>query len=72
LLKDTALRENFRIQFRAEAFNILNRTNLGGPSTGLYSAGAVAGTGNSLATAGQITSTVTTARQLQMSVKVVF
>ena len=72
LLKDTRLNENFRLQFRVEAFNILNRTNFGGPATSLFSAGAVAGTGLANNTAGQITSTVTTSRQLQMSLKLVF
>ncbi len=72
LLKDTRLKENLRLQFRAEAFNILNRTNFGGPATSLFSAGAVAGTGLANNTAGQITSTVTTSRQLQMSLKLVF
>ncbi len=34
VLKDTTLRENVRLQFRAEFFNILNHTNLGLPGVG--------------------------------------
>lgn len=33
LIKDTAITEKLRAQFRAEAFNVENRTNLGAPNT---------------------------------------
>ncbi len=54
------------LQFRAEAFNILNRANFGQPSIGVY-----AGT-NISPSAGVITSTATTSRQLQFALKLTF
>jgi len=54
------------LQFRAEAFNILNRANFGQPSIGVY-----AGT-NISPSAGVITSTATTSRQLQFALKLSF
>jgi hypothetical protein len=62
----------FRVQFRTEIFNILNRANFYGPQTGTYTAGAVAGTGNPDPNAGQITRTTTTARQIQFGLKILF
>jgi hypothetical protein len=69
---DTSLFKDFRLgpgrtlQFRAEAFNALNRPNFGIPSAVVFS-------GSNIATsAGVITSTATTSRQLQMALKLVF
>jgi hypothetical protein len=63
LTKDFALFEKAHLQFRAEAFNITNRTNFGEPNT-LYN-------GAASTTFGVITSTLP-ARQLQMAAKIVF
>jgi hypothetical protein len=53
-------------EFRAEAFNVFNHTNLGLPNATVFS-----GT-NYSATAGLITSAVTTSRQLQFAAKLQF
>jgi hypothetical protein len=59
-----------RIEFRVEAFNLLNRANFGIPELRAF-AGARDGE-PVLATFGRITSTVTSARQIQLGVRVVF
>ena len=61
---------NSRVEFRLEAFNVLNRANFGAPALVAF-----AGTGNNevpLSTFGRITTTVTSARQIQLGVKVLF
>jgi hypothetical protein len=78
ILKDTRVpkvSETFDVQFRAEAFNLLNHTNLGLPATGLYSQGPVVNgvlTGNVLANAGTFTSTFSPQRTLQFGLKILF
>jgi hypothetical protein len=69
LMKDARLgREGNRIlEFRAEAFNVLNHFNPGNPNTSLtlnYTSGA-----NTNANFGTITTAVGTARHLALSVK---
>jgi hypothetical protein len=66
--KLTQLTERTTIQFRAEFFNVLNRTNFGTPNEVVYSA---AGSTPS-PTAGVITSTSSTSRQIQFGVKLLF
>jgi hypothetical protein len=68
LRKDTQITEGLRAQFRAEFFNVLNHTNFGTPNEVVYSA---AGTTPS-PTAGVITSTASTSRQIQFGVKLLF
>jgi outer membrane receptor protein involved in Fe transport len=81
VLKDTRIRESWRVQFRAEFFNISNHPQFGQPNTSLFTAGAAgactasgAGCGVLSPTAGQITTlaTNTAARQIQFAVKVIF
>ncbi len=76
--KDTPLPflgEKGNLQFRMDFFNILNRANFSLPGNSVFS-GATADTGSyseaPLTTAGQITSTATTSRQLQASLRIVF
>jgi hypothetical protein len=53
-------------QFRAEFFNVMNRTNLGTPNATVFSSGAIN------ASAGLITTTATTPRQIQFGLKLIF
>jgi hypothetical protein len=66
LLKDTRISEAVRMQFRAEVFNILNHANFALPAASIFTA-----SGRN-ATAGQITSTTTTSRQIQFGLKLIF
>jgi hypothetical protein len=68
LLKTTPITERAKLQFRAEFFNILNHANFGIPNTVVYTA---AGTTPS-PTAGVITNTATTSRQIQFGLKVLW
>jgi hypothetical protein len=76
--KDTSLHmlgEHGQLQFRAEMFNLLNHANFGMPTGNVY-AGTLTDRTNyleaPLATAGSITKTITTSRQIQFALKVVF
>ena len=66
LLKNTAISERFGLQFRAEFFNALNHTNLAAPNPIVFS-----GTGFS-PSAGLITTTTTTSRQIQFGLKLIY
>ncbi|HWC15808.1 MAG TPA: hypothetical protein VG498_02290, partial [Terriglobales bacterium] len=68
LLKATALFEKVSLQFRAEFFNVLNHTNFATPNTVVYAAASSAPS----PTAGVITATATSSRQLQFGLKVLF
>ena len=64
LFKTTSITERVKLQFRAEFFNVINHTNLGLPNVSTFtSTGAVQGT------AGKISYTATTSRQLQFGLK---
>ena len=78
LLKSTAITERVRAQFRVEAFNLLNHTNLATPNEAVFSAGPSQGTAaNQTAavvqspTAGVVTAAATS-RQLQFGLKLLF
>jgi len=61
--------ENFNAQFRAEFFNILNRANFASPTQNL----AVFDQGGlPVSSAGLITSTQTTSRQIQLALKLIW
>jgi hypothetical protein len=73
-IKDTriaAVSDAFAVQFRIEVFNLLNRANFGLPSANIF-AQAPNGGGTYSPTAGRITTTSTTARQMQFAVKLLF
>jgi hypothetical protein len=66
LFKRIAVSEKMNLQFRAECFNIQNRANFGTPNAIVFSSGAVS------PSAGLISSTVTTSRQIQFGLKLIF
>jgi hypothetical protein len=66
LFKTTAVSERASLQFRAEFFNVLNRANFGTPNATVFSSGAIS------ASAGLITATTTTSRQIQFGLKLIF
>ena len=68
-MKSTHINEKMNLQFRAELYNVLNHSNFSPPianRTGFTAAGATVGT------AGNITSTVTTSRQIQFGLKLIY
>ena len=65
-LKDTRLREQMTLQFRAEIFNILNHANFNQPNEVVFTPAGVS------PTAGVITSTSTTSRQVQLALKLLW
>ncbi len=66
LFKTTLIGERYRLQFRFEAFNVLNHTNLGNPNAGTFSGAAIS------PTAGRITSTRNRPRNLQFALRFSF
>jgi len=66
LFKKLRINEGLNLQFRAEAFNVLNHANFSFPNPIVFS-------GNSISpSAGGITSTATTSRQIQFAMKLLF
>jgi len=79
LVKVTQLGERVRAQFRVEFFNVLNHTNFATPNPVVFSSGPTQGSvanQNVVAvpspTAGVITTTATTSRQIQFGLKLLF
>lgn len=65
LSKRIPISERIHLQFRGDLFNILNHTNFNAPNPIVFTAA----TGGASPTAGLITSTTTTSRQVQLSLK---
>ena len=65
-LKDTHLTERWTLQFRAELFNVLNHANFNQPNAITFTPSGVN------PTAGLITSTSTTSRQIQFGLKLLW
>jgi hypothetical protein len=65
-IKDTRIGERLTVQFRAEIFNLLNRANFNTPNLIVFTPTGVSGT------AGAITSTSTTSRQVQFALKLLW
>ena len=70
--KDTRIGERSSLNLRLDIFNIANHTNFAFPNAALYTGVDAAGNGIPNPTAGLITSTSTTSRQLQLSAKFTF
>ena len=68
ILKNTILTERLKLQFRAEFFNILNAVNFNTPNTIVFTSATSAPS----PTAGVITSTSTTSRQIQFALKLLW
>jgi hypothetical protein len=71
LLKTVRLQRSSSIQLRAEVFNLTNHVNFGQPNANVF-AQTVNGGGSYSPTAGRITTTASTARQIQFGMKVLF
>lgn len=76
VLKNTRLSERFTLQFRAEFFNLLNRANFGVPNPIVFGTFPTRAPGQPppqfSASAGLITTTATSARQIQGGLKLIF
>ncbi len=59
-----------RLEFRIEAFNVLNRANFGPPALVAF-AGTADGEAP-LSTFGRITTTITSGRQIQLGIRAIF
>ena len=66
--KTSSLGENLHLQFRAEFFNIVNHTNFLTPNEVVYASA----TGGISPTAGLVTATSTSSRQIQFGAKLLF
>ncbi len=66
MLKDTSLHERLRLQLRGEFFNILNHSNFNTPNLVVFTPSGVS------PTAGVVTSTSTTSRQIQFAAKLLW
>jgi hypothetical protein len=62
VIKHTKITESLDSEFRAEFFNIINRTNFGQPNPAVFTG----------PTAGQITTQATNPRQIQFALKLIF
>lgn len=79
LLKATQISERVHAQFRAEFFNVFNHTNFATPNPVVFTSGPTQGTvanqtvsAVASPTAGVITATATTSRQIQFGLKLLF
>ena len=70
--KNTRLTERSALNLRLDVFNVANHTNFSFPNAALYTGVDANGNGIPNPTAGLITSTATTSRQLQLSAKFTF
>ena len=66
-IKNIPVSERINLQFRSEFFNLLNHSNFGTPNPIVF-----AGTNGISSSAGLITLTATTSRQIQFGLKLIF
>jgi len=67
VFKATPLSERLKLQFRAEFFNIFNSVNFGIPNPIVFQSSGAINT-----SAGLVTNTATTSRQIQFGLKLIF
>jgi hypothetical protein len=72
VLKDTRINERFSVQFRAELFNLLNRANFNTPNLIVFTPPTATNPSGVSGTAGAISSTSTTSRQVQFALKLLW
>jgi len=70
-MKNTRLKEQLNLQFRAEFYNLLNHPNWGLPNVNVFTQAANGG-GNYSPAAGTITSLAAPQRQIQFALKMIF
>ena len=71
-MKDTTLREGLRLEFRAELFNLLDRANFNTPNLIVFTPPTNANPSGVSGTAGAVTSTSTSSRQVQFGLKLLW
>jgi len=72
LLKETAIHEGVAVQFRAEIFNLLNRPNFNTPNLIVFTPPTASNPTGLSGTAGAITSTSRSSRQVQFGLKLLW
>ena len=72
VLKDTKLGERLNLQFRAELFNLLNHANFNTPNLIVFTPPTATNPSGLSGTAGAITSTSTSSRQVQFALKLLW
>jgi hypothetical protein len=72
VLKNIPIRERLRLQFRAEIFNLLDRANFNTPNPLVFTPPTAANPSGLSGTAGAVTSTSTTSRQVQFGLKLLW
>jgi hypothetical protein len=72
LVRNLGGSEKFHAQFRAEFFNILNHTNFASPVVPTNNTSLFGANGAPISSAGVLTSTTTTSRQIQFGLKLIW
>ncbi len=72
LFRNIGNAERFHAQFRAEFFNVLNHTNFASPVVPTNNTSLFGANGSPISSAGVITSTLTTSRQIQFALKLIW
>jgi hypothetical protein len=72
LFRNIGSLEKFHAQFRAEFFNVLNHTNFASPVVPTNNTSLFGANGARISSAGVLTSTTTTSRQIQFGVKLIW
>jgi hypothetical protein len=72
VLKDTKIQEHLNLQFRAEIFNLLNHTNFNTPNLIVFTPPTTTNPSGLSGTAGAITSTSSSSRQVQFGLKLLW